>query len=166
MIRSKINELAWRQHFPIISLWEMFRHSRTANSVVSGPIWPKFELDRDLLPASIKMIGSKITEKRKRHCFSHYKSMGAFCCHGHQSYDPICLKSLCSLSSTTVMLIIKFDQDWPTGLRDIQVWKCGRGRTDDVPLVYCKLTLWAFGSDELKNASMKYWPNLMKSIKF
>ena len=24
MIRSKINELAWRQHFPIISLWEIF----------------------------------------------------------------------------------------------------------------------------------------------
>ena len=22
------------------------------------------------------------------------------------------------------MLYIKFDQDWPTGLRDIQVWKC------------------------------------------
>ena len=22
------------------------------------------------------------------------------------------------------MLHIKFDQDWPTGLRDIQVWKC------------------------------------------
>ena len=25
---------------------------------------------------------------------------------------------------TPVMLHIKFDQDWPTGLRDIQVWKC------------------------------------------
>ena len=24
MIRSKMNELAWRHHFPIISLWEMF----------------------------------------------------------------------------------------------------------------------------------------------
>ena len=24
MIRSKMNELAWRQHFPNISLWEMF----------------------------------------------------------------------------------------------------------------------------------------------
>ena len=29
--------------FPIISLWEFFRRSRAANSVVSGPIWPKFE---------------------------------------------------------------------------------------------------------------------------
>ena len=50
--------------------------------------------------------------------------MGAFCCHGHQSFDPISLKTLCSLSPSPVMLHIKFDQDWPTGLRDIQVKKC------------------------------------------
>ena len=50
------------------------------------------------LPASIKKIGSKATEKRWRHHFPHYKSMGNFCCHGHQSFDPICLKTLCSLS--------------------------------------------------------------------
>ena len=76
------------------------------------------------LPASIKRIGSKATEKRWRHHFPHYKSMGAFCCHRHQSFDPICLKTLCSLSPSPVMLHIKFDQDWPTGLRDIQVLKC------------------------------------------
>ena len=40
------------------------------------------------------------------------------------SFDPICLKTLCSLSPPTVLLHIKFDQDWPTGLRDIQVRKC------------------------------------------
>ena len=33
-------------------------------------------------------------------------------------------KTLCSLSPTPMMLHIKFDQDWPTGLRDIQVQKC------------------------------------------
>ena len=65
----------------------------------------------------------KQPRKRWRHHFPHYKSMGAFCCHGHQSFDPICLKTLCSLSPPPVMLHIKFDQDWPTGLRDIQVWK-------------------------------------------
>ena len=43
------------------------------------------------------------------------------------------------------------DQDWPTGFGDIQDWKCGRRRTDDGPLVYYKLTLWAFGSGELKS---------------
>ena len=44
MIRSKRNELAWNHHFPVISLWEILRRSRAAKSVVSGPIWPKFEL--------------------------------------------------------------------------------------------------------------------------
>ena len=103
------------------------------------------------LPASIKRIGSETTEKRWRHRFPHYKPMGAFCCHGNQSFDQICPKTLCSLSPTPVMLHIKFDQDWPNGFRDIQVWKCGRRRrTDDGPLVYYKLTLWAFGSGELK----------------
>ena len=45
------------------------------------------------LPASIKRIGSKATKKRWRHHFPHYKPMGALCCHGHQSFDPICLKT-------------------------------------------------------------------------
>ena len=49
---------------------------------------------------------------------------GAFCCHGHQSFDPIFLETLCSLSPPPVMLHIKFDQDLPTGLRDIQIRKC------------------------------------------
>ena len=108
------------------------------------------------LPASIKKIWSKTTEKRWRHRFSHIKSMGAFCCHGNQSFDLICPKTLCSLSPTPVMLHIKFDLGWPAGFRDIQVWKCGRRRrTDDGPLLYYKLTLWAFGSGELKMAHFK-----------
>ena len=104
--------------------------------------------------------GELTTEKRWRHRFPHYKSMGAFCCHRNQSFDPICPETLCSLSPIPVMLHIKFNQDWPTGFRDIKVWKSGRwrtdgrtttdGRTDDGPLVYYKLTLWAFGSGELK----------------
>ena len=73
------------------------------------------------VPASIKRIRSKTTEKRWRHRFPHYKSMGAFCCHGNQSFDPICPKTLCNLSTTLMMLHIKFDQHWPTGLRDILV---------------------------------------------
>ena len=78
------------------------------------------------LPANRKRIRSKTTEKRWRHRFPHYNSMGAFCCHGNQSFDPIGPKIWCSLSPIPVMLQIKFDQDWPTGFRDIQVWKCGR----------------------------------------
>ena len=45
-----MNELAWRQHFPIISLWEFLdAHGLflDAYSVVSGPTWPTIELVRD-----------------------------------------------------------------------------------------------------------------------
>ena len=64
-------------------------HGQTPSSVVrSGRNLSSFEiLCMSLLPASIKRIGSKTTEKRWRHHFPHYKSMGAFYCHGHQSFD-------------------------------------------------------------------------------
>ena len=117
------------------------------------------------LPANTKRIVSKTTEKRWRHRFPHYKPLGAFCCYGNQSFDPICPKTLCSLSPTPVMLHIIFDQDWPNGLRDIQVWKCGRRRTDDAPLVYYKLTLWAFGSGEL-NCCLWIWGDSFIRFKF
>ena len=123
-IGSKATEKRWRHHFPHYkSMGNFFRCSRAANSTVSGLIWPKFELVRDFMHVliTLKRIGSKTTEKRWRHCFPHYKSMGAFCCHGNQSFDPICPKTLCSLSPSPVMLHIKFDQDWPSGFRDIQV---------------------------------------------
>ena len=45
----KNKEETWRQHFPILRLWEIFRGSRAANTVLSGPIWPKFELVRDFM---------------------------------------------------------------------------------------------------------------------
>ena len=54
----------------------------------------------------IKRLRSKATEKGWRHQFPHYKSMGSFCCHGNQSFDPICPKTLCSLSPTPMMLCI------------------------------------------------------------
>ena len=46
--------------------------------------------------------------------------------HSPESNVPrsICPKTLCSLSPTTVMLNIKFDEDWPTGFRDIEVQVC------------------------------------------
>ena len=146
-IWSKMNKLAWRYHFPIISLWEIFRRSRAANSIVSGPIWPKVKCLQDfmhvLVTCKYKRIGSKTTEKRWRHRFPYYKSMGAFCCHRIQSFKPVCPKILCNLSPTLMMLHIKFDQHWPTGLRDIQVsselWQNdripeGQGKSNIAPL--------------------------------
>ena len=73
---------------------------------------------------SLRFSSKRRGTKSWRHHFPHYKSMGAFCCHGYQSFDPICPKTLCSLSLTPMLLHIKFDQDWPTGFRDIQVQKC------------------------------------------
>ena len=40
--------------------------------------------------------------------FPHYNPMGAICCHGDQSSDPIWPKTLCRLSPTLMMLQIKF----------------------------------------------------------
>ena len=37
-------------------------------------------------------------------CFSHCKSMGAICCHGNQSSNPTCPKTLHSLSPSSMML--------------------------------------------------------------
>ena len=53
--------------------------------------------------------------------FPHYNPMGAICCHGNQSSDPILLKTYCSRSPTQMMLLMKFDYDWPAGVRDIHV---------------------------------------------
>ena len=52
---------------------------------------------------------------------------------------------------TPMMLQIKFGCNRPIGLGDIHVWKCGRtdARTPARVPSY-KLTLWAFGSGELK----------------
>ena len=73
------------------------------------------------LPASMKRIGRKTAEKKWRHRFLHYNPMGAFCCHGNQSPDPIWPKTLCSRSPTPMMHLIKFGCDQPIGLRDIHV---------------------------------------------
>ena len=127
VIKSKINEPVWRHHIAILSLREIFRCSRAANSVVSGPIWPKLNLCKtlciSLLPVSIQRIGSKANEKKWRHLFPNYNPMGVFCCHGHQNSDPVCLKT-CSLYPPQIMLHIKFDGDWPIHPKNTQVWKC------------------------------------------
>ena len=51
--------------------------------------------------------------KRWRHRFPHYKSMGAFCCHGNQSSDPIWLLVLNKICCKFTVIIHKyFDQIW------------------------------------------------------
>ena len=47
--KSNFPDFSLTSGHPVISLWEIFQSSRAANSIVSGPIWPKFVLIRDLM---------------------------------------------------------------------------------------------------------------------
>ena len=71
-----------------------------------------------LLPASIKRIGQKQQRKGSGIIFPIISRWGLSVAI-ETNFDPICLKTLCS----PMILHIKFDQDWPTGFRDIQIQK-------------------------------------------
>ena len=103
-------ETAFTHYKSMGNVWDAQGQLTPKSVVWSGRNLNSFQiLCMSSLPASIIKIESKTTEKRWRNHFPHYKSMGAFCCHGHQSFDPICLKILCSLSPPPVMLNIKFE---------------------------------------------------------
>ena len=69
------------------------RRSRAANSAVLGPIWPNFELVRDVMYVLVTCKYDEDPIKMKAlECsqhFPHYNPMGAIRCHGHQSSDPV-----------------------------------------------------------------------------
>ena len=73
MIRSKMNELAWRHHF---------HHSRASNSKMSGLIRPKIELDLVFMPVLVTSNFDDDSIKNERTSietpFSHCKSIGNF----------------------------------------------------------------------------------------
>ena len=78
---------------PLQVYGDFSRRSRAANSAVLGPIWPNFELVRDvmyvLVTSSMKKIRSKMKALECSQHFPHYNPMGAIRCHGHQSSDSI-----------------------------------------------------------------------------
>ena len=123
MIDSKMKELEWSQDFSHYKSMGIFQIA--ANSAVLGPIWPNFELVRDLMdvlvPASMKKIRSKMKALEWTQHFPTYNPMGAICCHGNQSSNPTRSKTKCNQSPTPMMLQIKFGYDWPTGCGDIRV---------------------------------------------
>ena len=51
--------------------------------------------------------------------FPNYKSMKVSVAMEKHSFDPVCPKTLCSLSTIPVMLHKKFDQDWPQLVSEI-----------------------------------------------
>ena len=89
-----MNELEWSQHFSHYKSMGIFQDAQgqqTPQSLVqSGPISNSFQmLWMSLLPARIKKIQSKLKALEWSQDFSHYNPMGAICCHGNQSSDPI-----------------------------------------------------------------------------
>ena len=114
MIDSKIKELECSQdfsHYKSMGIFPDAQGQLTPQSLVrSGRISNSSEmLWVFLLPASMKKIRSKMKALEWSQAFSHYNSMGAICCHGNQSSNPIWPKTYCSFSPTPVMLQIKFD---------------------------------------------------------
>ena len=74
-----------------------------------------------LITCKYKKDRIKTTEKRWRHRFPHYKSMGVSVAMETGVLIQSAPKPYVDFPHTPVMLYIKFDQDWPTGFRDIQV---------------------------------------------
>ena len=70
------------------------------------------------LPKYKKDQIKKTTKKRWRHCFPHCKSMGVSVAMETRVLIQSAPKPYAAI---LVMLHIKFDQDRPTGFRDIQV---------------------------------------------
>ena len=175
-IRSKTAEKMWWRSFPHYKSMGIFSDAQgqlTLLSVVgSGRISNSCKLlCMSSLPASMKRNRSKTVEKTWWRPFPHYNPMGAIRCHGNQSSDLICIKTLCSLSPIPMMLQIKFVCNRPAGLGDIHVWKCGRtdAHTDartPARVPSYKLTLWAFGSGELKMRCQCALAHLRNAVNF
>ena len=91
---SKMKVLEWSQHFSHYKFMGIFPDAQgqlTHKSLIgSCRNWNPFEiLWLSLLPARIKKNKSKMKELEWSQDFPHYNPMGAICCHGNQSSDPI-----------------------------------------------------------------------------
>ena len=160
-IHWKMKPLEWSQRFSHYKSMGIFPNAQgqlTHKSFVEYcPISnPSKILWMFSLPARIKKNQSKMKELEMSQGFPHYNPLGAICCHGNQSSDPIWAKTWSSQSPTPMMLLMKFDYDQPADLRDIHVWKCGQtdGRTPTrLPSYNLTLSLrlwWAKRRKEMK----------------
>ena len=98
MIESKMKELECSQdfsHYKSMGIFPDAQGQLTTQSLVeSGPNSNLSEiLWLSSLPASMKKIQSKMKALACSQHFPHYNPMGAICCHGHQSSDPIWSKT-------------------------------------------------------------------------
>ena len=93
-IHPKMKVLEWSQHISHYKSMGIFQDAQgqlTHKSLVrSCRISNPFEIFwLFLLPARIKKNKSKMKELEWSQDFPHYNHMGAICCHGNQSSDPI-----------------------------------------------------------------------------
>ena len=92
-IYPKIKAQEWSQHSPILTHGYFFKRPGVANSLVHGSILPNHEPIRDFLVVLVIRKNKKEPIKMKKLEWSqdclHYNPMGAICCHGNQSSDPI-----------------------------------------------------------------------------
>ena len=94
MIESKMKELECSQdfsHYKSMGIFPDAQRQLTPQSLIkSGPNSNLIEiLWLSSLPASMKKIRSKMKALEWSQAFSHYNSMGAICCHGNRSSNPI-----------------------------------------------------------------------------
>ena len=84
----KLKALEWSQHYSLI-----LRHSRATNSEVSGGILPKFKLILTFMVCLVTFKNEEASIKNEGYewlqNFADYNPMGATCCNGNQSSDPI-----------------------------------------------------------------------------
>ena len=93
-INSKMKALEWSQlfsHYKSMGIFPNAQGQLTHKSFVEYcPISnPSKILWLSMLPARIKKNQSKMKDLEWSQGFLHYNPMGAICCHGNQSSDPI-----------------------------------------------------------------------------
>ena len=66
-IQSKTTEKKWKHHFPHYkSMMVFLRRSSAANSIVGGPIWPKFELIHNIMHVLVTSKFEKRSDQYQR----------------------------------------------------------------------------------------------------
>ena len=71
--------------FPIISLWDFFHTLRAANSAVLGPIWPNFELVRDVMDVLVTCkYEEDLIKNEGARVDTTFSPLLLYGCHGNQ----------------------------------------------------------------------------------
>ena len=118
------NEIAipWTTFSPLCVYGENFCRSRANNSLSDSPICPEIKLVQDFMADLVTCKFDKDLIKNEiaiiQTTFSPIISQWELLVAMETSFDRLWPKS-------PMMMHMKFEQDWPTCLRDIQVWKCG-----------------------------------------